>query len=460
MKSLLKMVVRAVFAGVGLLALGGCVSLGSASEQAVLRAKDRVAPALVHIRPIKEVFSAGKREEMVIVGSGFIISSDGYVVTNEHVAGKSQHVRCVLYDRSEVPAEVVGTDPYTDLAVLKLQTDRSLPHVTLGQSAQLQSGQTVLALGSPHGLARSVSLGIVSVTDRYLGDQGEMVSPYNTWIQTDAAINQGNSGGPLVNLRGEVVGVNARILKGAENVGFAIPIDTAREVVDQIIAQGRMSRSWVGLSLQEMMRKTDDPAQKGVVIADVDPFSPAFHAGVMPGDILTAIQGEPVHARFEEDVPQVRQRLARLPVGEEASLTLLRGEEEVTVKVTTVEQSQLRGREVAFENWGFSATDLTPEVARQARLEAVEGIRITGVQPGGIGAAAGLAPGDILLRIDDEPVVNMDAVQAQVDGRVESQQPRVLLFVKRGAVSRFVMIKQGAAAEEPGLGVDEGGVAP
>ena len=440
-------------------AFAGCVTLGSASEHAVLHAKERVAPALVHIRPIKEVFAGGKREERVVVGSGFIISSDGYVVTNEHVAGKSQHVRCVLYDRSEVPAQVVGTDPYTDLAVLKLDIDHSVPHVILGHSSALESGQTVLALGSPHGLARSVSLGIVSVTDRYLGDQGEMVSPYNTWIQTDAAINQGNSGGPLVNLRGEVVGVNARMLRGAENVGFAIPIDIARQVVDEIVKNGRMTRSWLGLSLQEMMRKTDDPNQRGVVIADVDPYSPAAHGGIMPGDILTAIDGEAVHARFEEDLPAVRQKIAALPVGSEVTLEILRGTESTEVRLTTVEQSQLRGRELAFESWGFSGTDVTPEVARQARLEAIEGVRVTGTQPGGVAAGAGLASGDILLKIDDEAVANMELLQQQLASRVDSQQPRVLFFVKRGAISRFVLIKQGDVVEVPGADVDDAALA-
>jgi serine protease Do len=439
----------------------GCVSLGSASEQAVLRAKNRVAPALVHIRPVKEVFAAGRREETLVVGSGFIISPDGYVVTNEHVAGKSQHVRCVLYDKSEVDAEVIGTDPYTDLAVLKLTTTKALPHATLGTSRAIESGQTVLALGSPHGLARSVSLGIVSVPDRYLGDQGEMVSPYNTWIQTDAAINQGNSGGPLVNLRGEVVGVNARVLRGAENVGFAIPIDAAKHVIADIIAHGRVTRSWLGLSLQEMMRKTDDPEQQGVVIADVDPLSPGHHAGIMPGDILVAINGQAVHARFEEDLPEVRTLIATAPVGSEATLRILRAGELITVTATTMEQSQIRGRELELAPWGFSGADVTPEVARQVRLATVEGVRVTGTQPGGLGAGAGLAAGDIVLKIDDEPVRNLESFHEQVAQRVESDQPRVLLFVKRGAVTRYVLLKQGLAADaadELGLDVEDTGL--
>jgi serine protease Do len=160
-------VAMACVAALSLGLLGGCATLAG-GDSAVLRAKDKVAPALVHIRPVKEVYAQGEREEVLIVGSGFIITADGYVVTNEHVAGESRFVRCVLSDKTEVEAKVVGVDPFTDIAVLKLETDRRLPFVRMGDSDHIQAGQTVLALGSPHGLARSVSMGIVSVTDRYL----------------------------------------------------------------------------------------------------------------------------------------------------------------------------------------------------------------------------------------------------------------------------------------------------
>ena len=202
------------------------------------------------------------------------------MVTNEHVAGQSTLVRCVLYNKEEYDAEVVGIDKYTDVAVLKLKSDRkNFPKVTLASSKNLEAGQTVLALGSPQGLARSVSMGIISVTDRYLGGRDESIAPYNTWIQTDAAINPGNSGGPLVNIKGQVIGVNARRLGGADNVGFAIPIDIAKQAMDQIIKNGQVIRSNIGVTFQETMSKTDDPKQQGVVIADVDPISTGAEAG-------------------------------------------------------------------------------------------------------------------------------------------------------------------------------------
>ena len=427
----------------------GCVTMGNVNDAAVIRAKNKVAPALVHIRPVKEVFTSGKKEDVPVMGSGFIISPDGFVVTNEHVAGESKFVRCVLYNKEEVEAEVVGEDRYTDVAVLKLQGDcESMPYAELGSSSALEAGQAVLALGSPHGLARSVSLGIVSVTDRHLADRDTRVSPYNNWIQTDAAINPGNSGGPLVNLKGEVVGINARVLYGAENVGFAIPIDIAKEVIDQIILRGRVERSWLGEILQPMTAKTNDPTQQGVVIADVDPLSPGYEAGLRPGDVMLSVNGQAVNARFEEDLPAVRKLIADLPVGEAVSVRIARGDEEMDLAVTTVAKSELRGREVEFEAWGFTASEVTPAIARRVQLPSTNGVFVIGSQEGGIAANARLEKGDIILKVDDEEIEDLTQFQDLYRERVESRKRLVLLDVRRGALTRFVLVKQ-EAADEP-----------
>ena len=427
----------------------GCVTAGTGMQSAVIRAKDKVAPALVHIRPVKEVFQGGKREEVSVVGSGFIVSPDGYVVTNEHVAGESTLVRCVLWNKEEVDAEVVGTDRYTDLAVLKLVTDRKdLPTVRFARSPRVETGQVVLALGSPHGLARSVSMGIVSVTDRYLGGQGDMVSPYNTWIQTDAAINPGNSGGPLVNLKGEVVGVNARRLGGADNVGFAIPAVTARKVLDEIMEHGRVRRSWLGLTLQETMSRTDDPNQAGVVIADIDPLSPASEVGFKPGDMLLSLNGQKTDARFVEDLPKVQELIAELPVGETVAAVIARGDEQLEFAVKTAERSDLKGKEVEFSEWGFTAAELTPAIIRMVQLPSSEGVFVSGTQVGGIAAESGLNQGDVVLRLDSTPVENLAQFRELYNERVASGQRLVLLQVKAGALTRFVLIKQEEVAEE------------
>jgi serine protease Do len=433
-----------------LLALApGCATTGLGAESAVLRAKNEVAPALVHIRPVKEVYSLGQRKEVVAIGSGFIISPDGYVVTNEHVAGESNYVNCVLSDKDEMEAEVVGVDPYTDIAVLKLNRDKPLPYVEMGDSSKLEAGQTVLAMGSPHGLSRSVSLGIISVTDRHLDGAGTRISPYNTWIQTDAAINPGNSGGPLCNLRGEVIGVNSRVLRGAENVGFAIPVNTVKRVVEDIISTGRVHRSWVGLDLQEMLARTDDASIEGVVVSGVAPLSPASDTDIQPGDILVAVNGKSVNARFEEDLPDIEQLIADLPVGEPATLTLRRGDEDMSVEVVTSEKGGLKGEEVEFSEWGFTAAELTPEIVRRAQLPARMGVHISGVQVGGIAGNAQLGTGDIILRVDDEPIENLAAFRDLYEARVETGQELVLMLVKRGALTRYVMIEQGEQPEVP-----------
>ena len=424
------------------LILAGCATTGAGAQNAVIRAKNKVAPALVHIRPVKEVYQQGKRTEMQVVGSGFIISPDGYVVTNEHVAGESKLVRCVLSDKNEVDAEVIGVDPYTDLAVLKLKQPGRLPYVDFGDSDKLEAGQTVIAMGSPHGLSRSVSMGIVSVTDRHLPDQGN--HPFTNWVQTDAAINPGNSGGPLVNLAGDVIGVNAMVLRGAENVGFAIPANIARQVTDELIKNGHVARSWIGLDLQEMLARTEDPSRRGVVVADVDPLSPAYEAQVRPGDILLAVDGMPTDARFEEDLPPVNKLIADLPVGKEVKLALLRGQETIEIPLVTEAQGGLRGAQVEFSKWGFTASELTPALVRRARLDSRQGVLVSGAQVGGIAQKAGLSQGDIVLAVDGVPVENLAKFKELYDGRIASQQLLVLLSVRNRALHRYVLVRQEA----------------
>ncbi len=430
---------------------------GPGTTNRVIRAKSKVAPALVHVRPVKEVFRRGERREVSVIGSGFIISPDGYVVTNEHGAGKSDYVRFVLFDKDEVDAEVVGTDRYTDIAILKLVTDRTdLPYVKLGRSSTLEAGQTVLALGSPHGLSRSVSLGIVSVTDRNLETLGAKRAPYNNWIQTDAAINPGNSGGPLVNLRGEVIGINTRKLSGADNVGFAIPIDIAKEVIAAIMEHGRVTRSTIGVTFQEMMRFTDDSSRNGVLIGDVDPLSPAYAANIRPGDILLEIGGAPANARFTEDLPEVRKLVADLPVGEPVELTILRGDRQMDFTVTTIEKSELQGDQREFSEWGCTISELTPNVIRQGQLTSKQGVVVSGIQVGGLADNAKLRQWDIILEVDEEKVADLEDFERRYAALVEDEAPLVLLTVKRAPLTLFVLLEQSASDDDDASDAGEG----
>jgi len=276
------------------------VSVGSASsnlQKQILDAKNKVLPALVHIEPVKEIFADGKSMKVQVTGSGIIISPDGYILTNNHVAEKARYVFCTLSNRDEVPAEVIGLDALTDLAVLKLDLSekdyKTVSHAEFGDSDSLEVGEIVMALGSPLGLSRSLSLGVISSIERYFEDSGEMVSPYNLWIQTDAAINPGNSGGPLINIEGEVVGINARAIFFGENLGFAIPINTAKLVIDRILKDKIVKRSDIGIEWQEIKdyrKYKKDLNLEGVLISHVDKDSPGKIAGLKPGDLVYAIR--------------------------------------------------------------------------------------------------------------------------------------------------------------------------
>lgn len=421
----------------------GCSTLsnGGVLQSQVLKAKSKVIPALVHLNPIKPIYTLGKKEEVIVIGSGFIISPDGYVVTNEHVVGESKKVKCILSDKREIDAEVVGTDPFTDIAVLKLPSQEKYSFVIMGNSDNVQTGEIVIAMGSPHGLARSVSMGIISMTDRYLEDQRGVISVFNNFIQTDAAINQGNSGGPLVNLKGEVIGINSRMLVGAENVGFAIPINIAKEVVENLIKNGKVNRSWLGLNLQEMKAITEDPNRQGVVIADVEMDSPAYKVGIHSGDILKKVNDEHVHARFQEDLPVIRRRLANLEIGKEVELTIQRGEKEEKIKVIPDVYSPYKGEEVEFSEWGFTASDITSEMMRRLRIPSRNGIYISGVQDGSIAKISGLLAGDVILEIESQQVKNLEEFMKIYRQAIDKGQPRILLFVQRGVVTRYVLIK-------------------
>ena len=251
--------------GVVLLFLFMCAAVTRAAaptdlQERIYYARDRVLPALVHIQPVIRNYDTGELEKQAVIGSGVIFHKDGYVVTNYHVAGKAVRIICTLYDKEQVPAEFVGGDPMTDLSVIKLDLskyDKPLQPAEFGDSDSIHVGQYVLAMGSPLSLSRSVSAGVISTRDRYFDDDvrlptGEQTGKYNLWIQTDAAINQGNSGGPLVDLDGRVVGINSRATLFANNIGFAIPVNVVKEVTAAILDHGAVERSWIGVHAQAL----------------------------------------------------------------------------------------------------------------------------------------------------------------------------------------------------------------
>ena len=421
-------------------------------QEQILEARDKVTPALVNVQPITDVFSSGERRSATGVGSGFIFDDAGHIITNYHVAGKAKRLIITLSNRERVPGILVGEDPLTDIAVLKLELaeGQALPRpVALGDSDALAVGEYVMALGSPLALQRSLSFGVVSSKDRYLSDNfklptGEKTGSFNTWIQTDAAINPGNSGGPLVNLAGEVVGVNSRGAFGASSIGFAIPVNIVKEVAAELIANGHVARSWLGLTFQpreELAQYFETASVPGVVIRSVEPDSPAERVGIRAGDMLLAYRGERTSAQFTEELPGIYKKIADTPIGEEVDVAIARGEDVLELTLTTEERGQSSTDEIECESWGFTARGITRELALEFSLPDSTGVFVAGVKPNGAAFRARLFPGDRIVAIEGEDVPDIETLRQTYRRYNDAEQDSVLLTVMRRHSRRWVLIE-------------------
>jgi len=417
-------------------------------EDRVRYARDQVFPALVHIQPVKEILISGEKQKMQVTGSGVIISPDGYVVTNNHVAEKARFVRCTLSSREELTARVIGLDPWTDLAVLKLDLEaaglRRVPYARFGNSNKTEVGQVVIALGSPLGLSRSLSMGVISSVDRYFEDMGDMVSPFNLWLQTDAAINPGNSGGPLVNLDGRIIGINARAVTFGENLGFAIPADIVQFVIRQIIDHGEVERSYVGIHWQEIKdfrryRKTPD--MRGALVADVEADSPADSAGIRPGDVVTAINHSPVNAVYREELPALRLRIANVPVGSRLPMHIQRGDSVFSVQLVTGRHGKFQGTEFNAKTWGMTVEEITPRIKRQLQLKDARGVIVSGVKIPGPAFKGDIRRGDIILRINGAVISDVQHFRKRYQKALRDSERGVLLMVQTENSKRFALIE-------------------
>lgn len=434
------------------LALGVVPVSAQTLQEQILAARDKVTPALVNVQPITDVYSSGERRSATGVGSGFIFDDEGHVLTNYHVAGKAKRLIITMSNKQRVPGVLVGEDPLTDIAVLKLELPEGqvLPTpVSLGNSDALEVGEYVMALGSPLALQRSLSFGVVSSKDRYLPDSfklpsGEKTGSFNTWIQTDAAINPGNSGGPLVNLRGEVVGVNARGAFGASSIGFAIPVNIVREVAKHLIDSGRVPRSWLGLTFQpreELAQYFEADTVPGVVIRSVDPDSPAERVGIRAGDMLLSYGGERTSAQFTEELPGIYKRIADTPIGSDVDVAIARGPEVLELRVTTEERGESSSDEMEYESWGFTARGITRELALEFNLPDSSGVFVAGVKPNGAAFLAQLFPGDRIVAIDDAPVESLEQLGASYRDYDSGRREKVLLTIMRRHSRRWILIE-------------------
>ncbi len=387
-------------------------------------ARDQVFPALVNIEVITVRYWGGKERKGRAVGSGTIISPDGYVLTNYHVAENGKKYKCTLSDKQEISATLVGDDPLTDLAVLKLDLTElkdpgmPLPVARIGDSGELEIGDTVMAMGSPWALSRSVTRGSISNTERILSgtddDAGEMrfdrdqrTGIFNRWIQHDAAINPGNSGGPLVNLKGEMIGVNTRGSLFGGNMGFAIPSNIARAVAADLIEHSDVPRSWYGFSLKSI-KKTG--LKEGVLVNSVVEDGPVDKADIEAGDIILKIDDEPVTIWYPEQIPPLLKELADREIGSTVRVTYTRDGKTAETEIVTEKLKHDRGEQAAFRAWGITAKEITERMARNRRLESTDGVLVSGVRSGSPAQLAepALSRGDVIRSIDGEPVNQLD----------------------------------------------------
>lgn len=423
-----------VFAAVAVLA-AGCASLPPAPEpvdfrETIQTAEKAVFPALVYIRVVRKDLSSGKDEKGVVSGSGVVISPEGELLTNHHVIDKAEEIRCLLTDGSSFAATVVGFDQDLDVALLKLDRPAGsppLPFATLsGDSVQI--GDVVLAMGAPWGLARSVTMGIVSCTDRYLEGAGR----YTLWYQTDAAISPGNSGGPLVDTAGRVVGINARGMLFGDQA-FTIPSPTVLEILPSLREEGHAGWAWFGFRFQPLRdfdRNMAFDATNGVVVSGTELGSPARKAGVKAGDRVVAVDGEPVTALVWEQMPALERRLGRIPEGTETRFTLVRGSAEIELAVAPRAKGAVEGEEKVLPRWGFTAKEINRFDNPQLSFYAPDGgVFVSAVSWDGNAESAGIKENDILREIGGKPVAALDDVAAIYDDAMAHLDERTKIAV-------------------------------
>ncbi len=383
-------------------------------------------------------FSQGNRPrgfEQRGIGSGFVISSDGYILTNNHVVEEADQIKVKLSNGNEYKGKVVGRDPKTDLALLKIEGAPDLHPLNLGNSEEMKVGNWVVAVGSPFGLEQTVTAGIVSAKGRVIGS-----GPYDNFIQTDASINPGNSGGPLINMKGEVVGINTAIVAQGQGIGFAIPINMAKDIAGQLQNKGHVTRGWLGVTIQEV---TPDLAKsfglkenKGALVAQVTPGSPAEKAGIEQGDIILEFEGKKITEA--NDLPRI---VASTPVGKMIALKLSREGKVMdrSLKVGEMDEKEVTAKtSSSHQSLGITVQNLTPEIAQGLGLKKSGGVVVAQVEPGSPADEGGLQEGDVIREINRKPVKNTQDFMQKLEKAKD--QNTVLLFIQRGDHKLFAAV--------------------
>jgi serine protease Do len=378
------------------------------------------------------------------IGSGVIVSPDGYILTNNHVAGNADQIQVTLMDKREFTAKVIGKDPKTDLALIKINTTQPLPYAALGESRDAQVGDWVIAIGSPFNFNLTVTSGIISAKGRALGGN------YDDFIQTDASINPGNSGGPLFDTTGKVIGINTAIYSSTGSnagIGFAIPIDLAKDVMEQLKEHGKVVRGWLGVEIQvvtpELAKSFGLSNPNGALVAGVDANGPAGKAGIQRGDIIVKFNGNIVHD--EHELPEM---VAQTPLGQSVPVEVIRDGKRVTLSaiIQQLKDAQIASAEGATEpgrNWGLTVEDLTPEIAQQIGIQNTKGVVVRNVKPDSPASDAGLQPGDVILEVDNTKVTSADEFAMAAKSVQKSKKSARLLVQRQNSTIYTVINSEG-----------------
>jgi len=362
------------------------------------------------------------------LGSGFIIDHDGYIVTNNHVVEGADKIKVILKDDREFDAEVKGRDPNTDLALIKIKSDGNLPSIQFGNSDNVKVGEWVMAIGNPFGLEHTVTVGIISAKGRVIGS-----GPYDDFIQTDASINPGNSGGPLIDMDGKVVGINTAIIAGGQGIGFAIPVNMAKGIIEQLQSKGEVTRGWLGIGIQDLSKELKDyygvKGNAGVLVTKVFPGDPAEKAGMRDKDIILEVNGKKVDSSRE-----LSRTIAEAPVGQKTQLLVLRGgtEKEFAIELGKRPDKMMvaQSPEVEKKNpLGIAVSNLTPEIIQQFRLQTEKGVMVVGVEPDSKGEEAGVMPGDLIKEINHREVEDVDQYLKEIGNFKEGET--ISLYILR-----------------------------
>jgi serine protease Do len=370
------------------------------------------------------------------LGSGFIISNDGYIFTNNHVVEQADKILVKTSDGKEYEAKVIGTDPNTDIALIKIKAENSLPVAEIGDSEKVKVGEWVIAIGNPFGLDATVTAGIVSAKGRVIG-----AGPYDNFIQTDASINPGNSGGPLFSMEGKVIGINTAIVAHGQGIGFAIPISMAKSILADLKTKGKVTRGWMGISVQDITddiaRNLNHKSKNGALVSDVFKGDPADKAGIKIGDIITEINGKPI-----KDTHELLLIIAGLQVGQKMVIKAIRDGKEMSFQVTVGERrediTQAGVEKSGKGHFGIATQEITPDIAKQLGISK-EGVIVTDVQPGSPADEVGIQPQDVIVQVNRVKISSMKDYNREIIRAAEKKS--VTLLIKRGRSSFFVALR-------------------